>query len=71
MSCSDAEFKFIRRMFGVTLKDVVKSQTITLELGVVLIMKKIKSYRKKKIKKTHRTDGGNKTTKAGLPIHTC
>ncbi|HYS62000.1 MAG TPA: reverse transcriptase family protein [Gemmatimonadales bacterium] len=42
-----AEMKFMRRTAGVTLRDRIKSETITSNLGVTPIMKKIKSYRKK------------------------
>src|SRR6266550_2781532 len=42
-----AEMKFMRRTAGVTLRDRIKSETITSNLGVTQIMKKIKSYRKK------------------------
>ena len=41
-----AEMKFMRRMARVIIRDRVRSETTTLELGVTPIMKKIKSYRK-------------------------
>ena len=38
-----AEIKFEKRTVGVTLRDRVRSETITWELGVRPVMKKIKS----------------------------
>ena len=40
------ETNFLRRMTRLTLKHRVGSETITSELEVMQIMKKIKSYRK-------------------------
>ena len=41
-----AKMKFMRRTVGVTLRKKVSPETITLELGVMPVVKKIKPYTK-------------------------
>ena len=65
-----AEIKFMRRTARVTPRDRARSETMTLEPGVMQIMKKIESYRKK-LEKTQRAAGGNKITETGPLIHIC
>ena len=48
--------KFIRKTTGVTLRDRVRSETITSEFKVLSIMKKNQALQKK-FKKTRITDG--------------
>ena len=44
---ASVEMNFTREMARITFRDKVKSEIITLGLGVTLITKKIKCYRKR------------------------